>query len=77
MCVGVLAIFTFSLSVLCSVKDWWKCCGYWIGGNDLVVEGKFAWTSDSSNLGFVNWYPGQPDDLNSNKDCLTLCRDKR
>ena len=77
MCVGVLVIFTFSLSALCSANDWWKCCGYWIGGNDLAVEGKFVWTSDNSTLGFENWRSGQPKDSNGNEDCLSLCRDKQ
>ena len=67
----------FFLSALCSADDWWKCCGYWIGGSDLDLEGTFIWTSDNSTLGFVNWRPGQPDDLFSNEDCLSMCRDKQ
>ena len=67
---------TFSLSALCSA-DYWYCCGYWVGGNDRDVEGTFVWASDNSTLGFVNWNPGQPNNLNSNEDCLYLCGDKR
>ena len=63
----------FFLSALC-LPDWWKCCKYWIGGNDLPVEGTFTWTSDNSTLVFVNWYPGEPSDTN-NQDCVAICRE--
>ena len=39
-------------------------------------EGTFTWTSDNSTLGFVKWYPGEPNDLNSNQDCVSICRDE-
>ena len=69
-------IFTLSLSDMCS-GQFWKCCDYWIGGNDLAVEEMFTWTSDNSTLGFVNWRSRQPDDWEGNEDCISLCRDKR
>ena len=64
----------FFLSALCS-PDWWKCCEYWVGGNDMNEEGTFTWTSDNSTLGFVNWYPGQPNNHDNNEDCVLLCPD--
>ena len=67
---------TYSLSALCSA-NYRDCCGYWVGGNDRDVEGTFVWTSDNIALGFVNWHPDQPNNLYSNEDCLSLCRDKR
>ena len=33
----------------------------WIGLNDISVEGQFKWSSGEP-VGFVNWYPGEPDD---------------
>ena len=33
----------------------------WTGGNDVAVEGVFAW-SDGSMFAYSNWAPGQPDD---------------
>ena len=66
----------FSLSALCTAKPW-DWCGYWGGGNDLDVEGTFVWSSDSSTLGFVNWNIGEPNDKDSNQNCLSLCTDKR
>ncbi|XP_022310989.2 alpha-N-acetylgalactosamine-specific lectin-like [Crassostrea virginica] len=59
---------------LCS-PNWWYCCEYWIGGNDLSLEGTFTWTSDNSTLGFINWYPPSEPDNNSDQDCLSICRD--
>ena len=50
-------------------------CTYWIGGTDAAVEGTFTWTSDNSTLGFVNWYPGEPNNSN-NEDCMSVCRDE-
>ena len=71
--VGVHVIFTFSLTALCSA-NYWDCCGYWVGGNDLDVEGTFTWTSDNSTLGFVNWHSIEPDN-SYNQDCVSICRD--
>ena len=42
----------------------------------MYEEGTFTWTSDNSTLGFVNWYPGQPNDFQSNEDCVLICQDE-
>nr|XP_022311950.1 aggrecan core protein-like [Crassostrea virginica] len=63
-------------SALCTNYRW-MCCGYWVGGNDRDVEGTFVWTSDNSSLGFVNWHSSEPNNLDSNEDCLSLCPDKQ
>ena len=64
----------FLLSALSS-PEWWKCCEYWIGGNDMYEEGTFSWISDNSTLDFVNWYPSEPDN-NNNQDCVSICGDE-
>lgn len=63
-----------SLLALCS-SVWWLCCTYWVGGNDLAVEGTFIWTSDNSALGFVNWQPREPDNNKGVDDCVSICSD--
>ncbi len=46
-------------------QDWW------IGGNDLDVEGTFAWTDGTAfDTGF--WADGEPNDYNGGEDCAHL-----
>uniref|UniRef100_A0A7I5EBT5 C-type lectin domain-containing protein n=1 Tax=Haemonchus contortus TaxID=6289 RepID=A0A7I5EBT5_HAECO len=40
---------------------------FWIGANDLVTAGKWAWT-DGTNFLYTNWAPGQPQ---AGKDCAS------
>lgn len=39
---------------------------WWIGYNDIEVEGVWRWSHGSSS--YTNWRPGQPDD-GGNQDC--------
>ena len=50
---------------------------FWIGGNDLLREGRFQW-SDGSPFSFTNWYPREPNNLGSRgqEDCVNLKRSK-
>ncbi|KAK3105709.1 hypothetical protein FSP39_003936 [Pinctada imbricata] len=45
---------------------------YWIGGNDVQVEGDFRWYRTNSPLTYTDWNPGQPDDASTNEDCMEL-----
>uniref|UniRef100_A0A914WTF4 Fibrinogen C-terminal domain-containing protein n=1 Tax=Plectus sambesii TaxID=2011161 RepID=A0A914WTF4_9BILA len=36
------------------------CDRFWLGGNDIALNGNFTWT-DGSAWGYANWGPGQPD----------------
>ena len=42
-----------------------------IGLNDIKTEGEFQW-SDQSNVDFINWQRGQPDNYRNNEDCTHL-----
>ncbi|XP_070141480.1 C-type lectin 37Db-like [Drosophila kikkawai] len=43
---------------------------YWLFVNDLTQEGTFD--SISFNPPFLNWRQGQPDNYNSNEDCVMI-----
>ena len=72
MLMGLFVTFTFFFLAVCSI-NWWDCCT-WIGATDVSEEGTFIWTSDNSTLGFVNWFPGEPNNDFNNEDCVTICR---
>lgn len=42
----------------------------WIGGNDLQNEGTFIWSKSGQAINWDNWSRGNPDDTNSNEDCI-------
>lgn len=44
--------------------------GYWLGGNDYVIEGQWRWSETGTGLGdFTQWGPGYPDG-NRTHDCM-------
>ena len=43
----------------------------WIGYEDQAMEGTFEWT-DGSPIGYTNWRPNEPNDLNGSKDCTEI-----
>ena len=49
---------------------------YWIGGNDLAVEGVYVWDSGNA-LTFANWNVYQPDSYTGDEDCLWANSDWR
>merc|ERR1711890_142316 len=46
---------------------------YWIGANDLAVEGSFKWVSDGQVVtnGYTNWAPNEPNNR-YDSDCAHL-----
>ncbi|XP_048780983.1 perlucin-like [Ostrea edulis] len=44
---------------------------YWLGGNDIEIEGEFKWANSDLSLTFTDWSPGQPDNANG-EDCIEL-----
>ncbi|XP_052717087.1 perlucin-like protein [Crassostrea angulata] len=44
---------------------------YWLGGNDIEIEGVFKWVKSDQPLTYADWSPGQPDDANG-EDCMEL-----
>ena len=45
---------------------------WWIGLNDIAVEGTFVWT-DGTPLIYTNWEPGEPNNA-GNEDCGQINR---
>lgn len=48
--------------------------GFYISGNDETSENHFVWTNGGSpsSVTYKNWYPGQPNNVGSNQDCLLM-----
>ena len=65
----------FHLSILyctffiCSYYEGNNFDALWIGANDLIKEGKWAWISDHSTIGYSNWKTGQPNNFGGKEDC--------
>ncbi|XP_062599225.1 collectin-11-like [Saccostrea cucullata] len=51
--------------------SFWICL-VWIGATDRDVEGKFVWDSDKCPVTFSAWYPGEPNNLLGDQDCVGL-----
>ncbi|XP_077323757.1 pulmonary surfactant-associated protein D-like isoform X3 [Lithobates pipiens] len=47
-----------------------------LGLNDLQYEGNFRDLSGQA-IRYFNWYPGEPNDLNNNEDCVEMWDDGR
>lgn len=50
----------------------WLCCETWIGANDRDMEGEFQWTN-TENLQYENWIPGESSDHSGSEDCVRIC----
>ena len=48
--------------------------GAWIGGQDFLDEGKFAWLEDGSIVSdlYSNWKTGQPNNIQENQHCVWM-----
>jgi len=44
---------------------------HWIGLNDMITEGTYAWL-DGSPVTYTNWYSTEPKNLNKNSDCARI-----
>nr|XP_054749960.1 macrophage mannose receptor 1-like [Lytechinus pictus] len=47
--------------------------GFWIGANDRFQEAGWEWT-DASPFSYLNWQPGQPDNLQGIEECVYMAR---
>ncbi|KAH3700346.1 perlucin-like [Dreissena polymorpha] len=47
----------------------------WIGGSDLLQEGTFLAPGSQEVLTYLNWAPGQPDNIGTGQHCLNIFRD--
>ena len=47
---------------------------FWIGLNDIDSEGEFRWLNGDVFRNEIVWSSGQPDNHNSNEDCVHLNR---
>ncbi|XP_072048376.1 macrophage mannose receptor 1-like isoform X2 [Amphiura filiformis] len=47
----------------------------WIGLDDKVEEGTMVW-KDGEQVAYTNWGNGQPDDFESNEDCIHMSKNK-
>ncbi|XP_044179134.1 macrophage mannose receptor 1-like [Acropora millepora] len=43
----------------------------WLGLNDRDIEAGYTW-SDGSPVTFLNWFPGQPNDVNNVENCAEM-----
>ncbi len=43
---------------------------YWIGLSDRELEAEWAWV-DGSTVDYLAWAPGEPDDIDSDEDCVS------
>ncbi|XP_066268489.1 collagen alpha-1(I) chain-like [Branchiostoma lanceolatum] len=55
---------------LVSLRQQQRLFYYWIGLHDRHKEGKFEWIDGSALGKYSLWGPGQPDNRNSNEDCV-------
>ncbi|XP_058837488.1 chymotrypsinogen A-like [Topomyia yanbarensis] len=52
----------------------WK--QFWIGANDLGVNGVFRWQFSGRSLSFTNWRHDEPNNRNNNEHCVTILGNK-
>ncbi|XP_076086006.1 perlucin-like [Mytilus galloprovincialis] len=45
---------------------------YFLGGSDILTEGKWIWTTSQTNFTVTNWIPGEPNNAQGNEHCLAM-----
>jgi hypothetical protein len=45
---------------------------FWVGGTDDLIEGEWIWTDTDTGFDYTDWVHGQPDNSQTNEDCLVL-----
>jgi hypothetical protein len=43
---------------------------WWSDGTDAASEGTFVWSTSGLPFTYTGWYPGQPDDVAGDEDCV-------
>ncbi|KAI0239053.1 hypothetical protein LSAT2_010200 [Lamellibrachia satsuma] len=47
---------------------------YWLGATDLEQESKWTWDHSYSNMGYLNWLTGEPNNYVGYQNCLAIKR---
>ncbi|XP_058457354.1 proclotting enzyme-like [Malaya genurostris] len=50
---------------------------FWIGANDLGVNGVYKWQFSGKPISFTNWRNGEPNNKNNNEHCVTVMGNKQ
>ncbi|XP_069122566.1 perlucin-like protein isoform X2 [Argopecten irradians] len=46
---------------------------YWIGGNDMFVEGDWRWIHSDQRVNYTNWHHGEPNNYHhQGEDCMLV-----
>lgn len=45
---------------------------FWIGGNDLILEGKWMWMMSYILVYYINWDDGELNNINGGEYCMDL-----
>jgi C-type mannose receptor len=45
---------------------------YWVGGNDLQVEGEWKWFTSNEKVTYSTWHPGNPSNSGGNENCMEI-----
>ena len=57
-------LLPININCLCHLDD------YWIGGNDILIEGEWRWQSNGTAINPTYWGPGEPSDTLGNEHCI-------
>lgn len=47
---------------------------FWLGGNDIAVEGEFRWASTGMKIIEFDWGGTEPNNAGGNEHCLDILR---
>ncbi|KAK3102131.1 hypothetical protein FSP39_009047 [Pinctada imbricata] len=50
--------------------------GFWLGATDDQQEGNWIWIKDREPVGYNNWAPGEPNNKDSEENCLEYFKEQ-